>query len=76
MQQHRSKHWIVISGVAQVINGIQDTLIHPKQSTYDVSAGQTHRLTNSGVLDCVMIEVQVSRDLGKDDVSRFTHIYG
>lgn len=75
MHHHRSEHWIVVSGVAKVVNGDQEILIHPNQSTY-IPAGQTHRLTNPGVLDCVMIEVQVGSYLGEDDIVRFTDIYG
>jgi mannose-1-phosphate guanylyltransferase len=75
MHHHRSEHWIVVSGVAKIINGEQEVLIHPNQSTY-IPAGQTHRLTNPGVLDCVMIEVQVGSYLGEDDIVRFTDIYG
>lgn len=75
MHHHRSEHWIVVSGIAKVVNGEQEILIHPNQSTY-IPAGQTHRLTNPGVLDCVMIEVQVGGYLGEDDIVRFTDIYG
>lgn len=75
MHHHRSEHWVVVSGVAKVINGDQERLVHPNQSTY-IPAGQTHRLTNPGIIDCVMIEVQVGSYLGEDDIVRFTDIYG
>lgn len=75
MHHHRSEHWVVVSGVAKVVNGEEERLIHPNQSTY-IPAGQTHRLTNPGIIDCVMIEVQVGGYLGEDDIVRFTDIYG
>lgn len=75
MHHHRSEHWIVVSGIAKVVNGERELLIHPNESTY-IPAGQNHRLTNPGVIDCVMIEVQVGGYLGEDDIVRFTDIYG
>lgn len=75
MHHHRSEHWIVVSGTAKVVNGDQELLLHPNQSTY-IPAGQTHRLTNPGVIECVLIEVQVGIYLGEDDIVRFSDIYG
>lgn len=75
MHHHRSEHWIVVSGTAMVVNGDKETLLHANESTY-IPAGQTHRLTNPGVIECVMIEVQVGVYLGEDDIVRFSDIYG
>lgn len=75
MHHHRSEHWVVVSGVASIVNGDTETLVHPNESTY-IPAGQKHRLTNPGVIDCVLIEVQVGTYLGEDDIIRFTDIYG
>ncbi len=75
MHHHRSEHWVVVSGSARVINGEQDMLLTPNQSTY-IPAGCTHRLENPGVLDLVMIEVQCGQYLGEDDIVRFQDNYG
>lgn len=75
MHHHRSEHWIVVSGIAKVVNGNREILVHPNESTY-IPAGQQHRLTNPGVIDTIMIEVQVGSYLGEDDIVRFTDIYG
>lgn len=75
MHHHRSEHWIVVSGTAKVVNGEEEKLLHPNESTY-IPAGQTHRLTNPGVIECVLIEVQVGIYLGEDDIVRFSDIYG
>ncbi len=72
---HRSEHWIVVSGAARVVNGDQEMMIGPNQSTY-ISAGCRHRLSNPGVIDLVMIEVQSGEYLGEDDIVRFDDIYG
>ncbi len=75
MHHHRSEHWIVVSGMAKVINGETEIMITTNQSTY-IPAGHRHRLENPGVLDLVMIEVQSGEYLGEDDIVRFEDIYG
>lgn len=75
MHHHRSEHWIVVSGMAKVINGDQEIFVATNQSTY-IPAGHKHRLENPGVLDLVMIEVQSGEYLGEDDIVRFKDEYG
>lgn len=75
MHHHRSEHWIVVSGMARVINGEHDFLVRVNESTY-IPAGHKHRLENPGVLDLVMIEVQSGEYLGEDDIVRFQDNYG
>jgi mannose-1-phosphate guanylyltransferase / mannose-6-phosphate isomerase len=66
---------VVISGDAQVVNGEQQLLIHPNQSTF-IPAGNKHRLANPGTTDLVIIEVQAGSYLGEDDIVRFDDVYG
>lgn len=75
MHYHRSEHWIVVSGMAQVVNGEKEFFIQTNESTY-IPAGHKHRLTNPGKLPLVMIEVQSGAYLGEDDIVRFEDIYG
>ena len=75
MHHHRSEHWIVVSGMAKVVNGDAEIMIGTNQSTY-IPAGHKHRLENPGVLDLVMIEVQSGEYLGEDDIVRFQDNYG
>ncbi|MFC7299689.1 mannose-1-phosphate guanylyltransferase/mannose-6-phosphate isomerase [Herminiimonas aquatilis] len=75
MHHHRSEHWVVVSGTAKVINGEHDILVQRNESTY-IPAGTAHRLTNPGVVDCVMIEVQTGDYLGEDDIVRLEDRYG
>jgi mannose-1-phosphate guanylyltransferase/mannose-6-phosphate isomerase len=70
MHHHRSEHWIVVSGMACVTNGEHEFLLDTNQSTF-IPAGHTHRLSNAGVIDLVMIEVQSGEYLGEDDIVRF-----
>ncbi|MFJ7565812.1 mannose-1-phosphate guanylyltransferase/mannose-6-phosphate isomerase [Herminiimonas sp. NPDC097707] len=75
MHHHRSEHWVVVSGTAMVINGEREILVQRNESTY-IPAGTAHRLTNPGVVDCVMIEVQTGDYLGEDDIVRLEDRYG
>lgn len=75
MHHHRSEHWIVVSGMAKVVNGDREIFVGTNESTY-IPAGHKHRLENPGVLDLVMIEVQSGEYLGEDDIVRFQDVYG
>jgi mannose-1-phosphate guanylyltransferase / mannose-6-phosphate isomerase len=75
MHHHRSEHWVVVSGMAKVVNGDQELFIYTDESTY-IPAGHKHRLENPGVVDLVIIEVQSGEYLGEDDIVRFDDIYG
>ncbi len=75
MHHHRSEHWIVVSGMAKVVNGDQELFVGTNESTY-IPAGHKHRLENPGVVGLVMIEVQSGEYLGEDDIVRFHDNYG
>jgi mannose-1-phosphate guanylyltransferase len=75
MHHHRSEHWVVVSGMARVVNGDRELFINTDESTY-IPAGHKHRLENPGVVDLIMIEVQSGEYLGEDDIVRFEDIYG
>lgn len=75
MHHHRSEHWIVVNGMAKVINGDEEIYVNASQSTY-IPAGHKHRLENPGVLDLMMIEVQSGEYMGEDDIVRFEDAYG
>ena len=75
MHHHRSEHWIVVHGMAQVTRSDEEFLVATNESTY-ISAGQKHRLTNPGVIDLILIEIQSGEYLGEDDIVRFEDNYG
>lgn len=72
---HRSEHWVVVQGMARVVNGGEPRLVSANESTF-IPAGHKHRLENPGVIDLVMIEVQSGEYLGEDDIVRFEDQYG
>lgn len=75
MHHHRSEHWIVVSGTAEVTNGEDVFLVRKNESTY-IPAGNKHRLINPGMMPLVMIEVQSGDYLEEDDIVRFDDVYG
>ena len=75
MHHHRSEHWIVVSGMARVVNNERQFLLNTNESTF-IPAGHTHRLENPGVIDLVLIEVQSGDYLGENDIVRFEDVYG
>lgn len=75
MHHHRSEHWVVVSGTANITVGESTVLMSPNQSTY-IPIGAKHRLENPGIVDLVLIEVQCGSYLGEDDIVRFSDCYG
>ncbi|KJJ96718.1 mannose-1-phosphate guanyltransferase [Pseudomonas sp. 21] len=75
MHHHRSEHWIVVTGMAKVVNGESTRMLNSNESTF-IPAGHKHRLENPGVIDLVLIEVQSGDYLGEDDIVRFQDNYG
>lgn len=72
---HRSEHWVVVAGMAEVTNGERTFFVQANESTY-IPAGCLHRLRNPGMLDLVMIEVQCGEYVGEDDIVRISDEYG
>jgi mannose-1-phosphate guanylyltransferase/mannose-6-phosphate isomerase len=75
MHQHRAEHWIVVSGVAEVVNGDNVMTLRENESTF-IPLGQKHRLANPGNEPLEIIEVQSGSYLGEDDIVRFEDSYG
>lgn len=75
MHQHRSEHWIIVKGIADVVCGENTYKIHKNESTY-IPKKTKHRLMNLQDTLLEMIEVQVGDYLGEDDIERFDDVYG
>lgn len=72
---HRSEHWIVVAGTAEVTVGDQTSLLQENESTF-IPAGTRHRLANPGKVPLHLIEVQCGPYLGEDDIVRIEDEYG
>lgn len=74
MHQHRAEHWVVVSGIADVINGERSFQLSENQSTY-IEKKAKHRLSNTSDQPLHIIEVQSGHYLGEDDITRFDDVY-
>ena len=72
---HRSEHWVVVTGTAQVTVGDETRLLQENESTF-IPAGTAHRLANPGKVPLHLIEVQCGPYLGEDDIVRLDDEYG
>jgi mannose-1-phosphate guanylyltransferase/mannose-6-phosphate isomerase len=72
---HRSEHWIVVNGTAEVTLGQEVRLLQENESLY-IPAGTNHRLRNPGKVPLRLIEVQCGPYLGEDDIVRLDDEYG
>jgi mannose-1-phosphate guanylyltransferase/mannose-6-phosphate isomerase len=72
---HRSEHWVVVRGAAEITVGSEIRTVHENESIY-ISIGSVHRLANPGTIPLELIEVQVGTYLGEDDIVRLTDRYG
>ncbi|MEL6570941.1 MAG: mannose-1-phosphate guanylyltransferase/mannose-6-phosphate isomerase [Pseudomonadota bacterium] len=71
---HRSEHWIVVAGTAEVTIGEEVQLVTENQGVY-IPLGTVHRMANPGKLPMFLIEVQTGSYLGEDDIVRYEDIY-
>ena len=72
---HRSEHWVVVKGTAEVTIGNDVRNVHENGSSY-IPIGSIHRLANPGKIPLELIEVQVGSYLGEDDIVRLDDVYG
>lgn len=71
---HRSEHWIVVEGTAQVTVNETVRLLTEGESVY-IPLGAVHRLENPGKIPVIIIEVQTGSYLGEDDIIRLEDMY-
>lgn len=72
--RHRSEHWVVVAGTAEVTVGKEVKLVTENESVY-IPLGETHRMANHGKVAMYLIEVQTGTYLGEDDIVRYEDIY-
>ena len=72
--EHRSEHWIIVEGRAEVnING-NITTLETNQSTY-IPSKTKHRLANNYDKNLIIIEVWYGEILNEEDITRYEDIY-
>ncbi|MQW78112.1 cupin domain-containing protein [Nocardioides sp. dk4132] len=73
--EHRAEHWFIVAGKATcVIDGV--TVIAGPGETVDVAVGQAHRITNEEDELLQIVEIQMGRYTGEDDIVRLEDDYG
>jgi mannose-1-phosphate guanylyltransferase / mannose-6-phosphate isomerase len=72
---HRSEHWVVVRGTAEVTIGSETWTVHENESAY-IPIGTVHRLANPGKIPLELVEVQAGSYLGEDDIVRLSDEYG
>ena len=72
---HRTEHWVVVSGTAEVQLNENKQLLGENQSMY-IPLGCIHRLSNPGKIPLKIIEVQSGPYLEEDDIERFEDDHG
>jgi mannose-6-phosphate isomerase-like protein (cupin superfamily) len=73
--QHRSEHWIVIEGEAEVTRDNEIFRLNQNESCF-IPLGAVHRLENPLSVPLAIIEVQTGSYLGEDDIVRIEDVYG
>ena len=71
---HRSEHWIVVEGSAEVTIDDDVKTVNENQSVY-IPLGAVHRMENPGKLQLTLIEVQTGSYFGQDDITRYEDVY-
>lgn len=68
--QHRTEHWVVVSGVVKVTRGEETFILQKNESTF-IPAMTKHRIENPGKVNLQIIEVQTGEYLEEDDITRY-----
>ena len=72
---HRSEHWVVLTGMAKVSLESKEMILSPEHSI-DIPVKAIHSLENPYEEDLEIIEVQKGDLLSEDDIIRYADIYG
>ena len=75
MHHHRSEHWVVVSGTAEVEVDNKPVILVENQFV-DIPKASQHRLANPGKVLLDIIEIQSGPYLEEDDIVRFDDVYG
>ena len=72
--KHRSEHWVIVEGRAEVTINDKITTLEPNQSTY-IPSETKHRLANNYDKNLILIEVWYGDSLDEEDITRYEDIY-
>ena len=72
--EHRSEHWIVAEGEAEVTVDNQVTNLNENENIF-IPKGSIHRMANRKDRDLVIIEMWYGDNLNENDIKRYEDIY-
>ena len=72
--KHRSEHWIIVQGTAEVTIGKQKKLYYPQDSVF-IAAGEHHCLANAADTVLSVIEIQTGDILDERDIIHYDQNY-
>lgn len=72
---HRSEHWIVVKGTAEVTVGKTVTVVKENEYIF-IPKLEKHRLANIGDCDLELVEIQFGDTLDESDIVRIEDMYG
>ncbi len=72
--EHRSEHWLIASGVAEIIIGEKIYNLKENDNIF-IPRGTKHRLANLGSDNLIVIEMWFGDKLDENDIKRYEDIY-
>ena len=72
--EHRSEHWIIAEGIAEVTVDNQIKSLNENESIF-IPRGSIHRISNKSENDLVIIEIWYGNKLDEKDIERYEDIY-
>ena len=73
--QKRAEHWFITSGTGEVtIDGVTSKV--SAGSTVDIKINELHRISNTGNVELIFVEVQTGSYFGEDDIERVEDDFG
>lgn len=73
--QHRSEHWIIVAGEAEVTLG-ETTEKRSVNDVVFIGQNVTHRISNCGTVPLEFVEIQTGETLDENDIQRLEDVYG
>tara|TARA_B100001564_G_scaffold328881_1_gene312937 strand:- start:217 stop:588 length:372 start_codon:yes stop_codon:yes gene_type:complete len=67
---HRSEHWIVLSGKADIIINNKKMILRESESAF-VPAKDLHKITNNTLDPLIILETQLGKILSEEDIVRY-----
>tara|TARA_B100000886_G_C20312448_1_gene444460 strand:- start:11 stop:355 length:345 start_codon:yes stop_codon:yes gene_type:complete len=72
--QHRSEHWIVAEGIAEITIDNNISILEENENIF-IPQGAVHRIANKTDKDLVIIEMWYGETLDENDIKRYDDIY-